>query len=72
MPMIEITDIGKKKGGASGEEVMKLVMEKVASQASLASAGPLSNLKAPLQGVTEGVTEGVGGVGDKVKGLFGK
>jgi hypothetical protein len=73
MPLIEITDIGRKKGGASMEDVMKLVMEKVASQASLASAGPLSNLKAPsIKGVTEGVTDGVGGVGDKVKGLFGK
>ncbi len=72
LPLIEITDIGKKKGGASMEEVMKLVMGKIASQASLASAGPLSDLKGPLGSVTDGVSEGVGAVGDKIKGLFGK
>ena len=75
LPTIELTDIGKKKGGVLAADVVKLVMQKVTRQVVKASAGPLSDVKGQLgeqaKGLTKGASEKAGGVGDKLKGLFG-
>lgn len=78
LPNIHLKDIGKKSGGASPEEVAKKILSSLTSGVGSA-IGKLdlsqlkdvgSALKDKTSGATDKVKEGLGGAGDKLKGLF--
>jgi hypothetical protein len=79
LPNIHLKDIGKSSGGATSEEVAKKVLTALTQNVGSAVGRlDLSQLKgmgaAVLQeqpaDITEGVKEGLGGAGDKLKGLL--
>ncbi len=84
LPKIELTDVGKDKGGISAADAFKLVMEKVLAASSGAVAGPLADIKGQLQkqvdkqvsdltSKVEGATKGLpGGMGEKAGELGNK
>jgi len=49
LPKIELTDLGKDKGGISAADAFKLVMEKVVAASSGAVAGPLADIQGQLK-----------------------
>ncbi len=65
LPKIELTDLGKDKGGISAADAFKLVMEKVLAVSSGAVAGPLADIKGQLK---EQVDKQVSGLTSKVEG----
>jgi len=82
LPKIELTDIGKDKGGISAADAFKLVMEKVLAASSGAVAGPLADIKGQLKkqmgkrvsditSKVEGATKGLPGGLDKKAGDIG-
>lgn len=76
LPKIELSDIGRKQGGASSSDVLKQVIEKVTASASKVANVSLDDLKGKAKAMaTEKAQEAVGGLkekaGDKLKGLFG-
>jgi uncharacterized protein involved in outer membrane biogenesis len=82
LPTIELTDIGKEKGGASASEVVQMVMNKVTGAATKVANVSLDDLKNQLgkgvgalkdqagAQVPTGVGDKAGEVGDKLKSLF--
>ena len=83
LPTITMKDIGRKKGGATLDEVMKVIMNRVTAVAKNAASGPLKALKKKVLKEVESKVKdkvgkklgkelkGVGGkVGDKLKKLF--
>ena len=83
LPNITLTDIGRKNGGATPEEVMKLIINKVTSVAKSAASAPLKKLKKEVLGkvknkvknkvgkeLGKGLKDAGGKIGDKVKGIF--
>ncbi len=78
LPDIHIKDIGKDSGGASPEEVAKKVLtvltRNVGSTVAKLDLSQLQGVESLLKdkpaGITEDVKEGLGGAGDKLKGLF--
>jgi len=77
LPMIELTDIGREKGGIAPAEAFRKVIEKVVASAGDAVAGPLAGIQDKLKGElgkraadlkskAEGVAKGLpGGLGEK-------
>jgi len=82
LPTIQLKDIGKDKGGATPAEVADKVIGSISAQASRVASSELQKqagdlLKNQAGGLlggsgTSGSGSTGGGVGDKVKGLFGK
>ena len=81
LPNIHMTDIGKKKGGASPAEVADQLLSKISQAATGAVSGlgldkMMGSAKDAAAGAAEGATktlEGAGkGIGDTLKGVFGK
>ena len=84
LPNIEMKDIGKKGGGSSASDVVKLVMQKVTSAASSVGNVSLDELKTKLQsqvgdklkavqeqsGSIDGIGDKAGEVGDNLKSIF--
>jgi len=64
LPNLHLTDIGKKSNGATAAEVTKQILGAITQSATKA----VSSIN--VGGIMEGATKGVGGVGDKIKGLF--
>ena len=76
LPTIELTGIGRDKGGATGAQVMKEVIDRVNQAATKVAGVSLDELKKQAETqvkekVQEKVDEITGGAGDKLKGLFG-
>jgi len=82
LPKIELTDLGRDKGGISAADAFKLVMEKVLAASSGAVAGPLADIKGQLKeqvgkrvselsSKVEGATKGLPGGLDKKAGEMG-
>jgi len=65
LPKIELTDVGKDKGGISAADAFKMVMEKVVAASSGAVAGPLADIQGQLK---EQVGKQVSDVTSKVEG----
>jgi len=77
LPDIHLKDVGKEKGGASPAEVAKEIFaalyEKIASPAVADTLDKgRKTLGSSIGAAREGVKKELGGVTDKVKGLFGK
>ncbi|TVO77740.1 hypothetical protein [Sedimenticola selenatireducens] len=84
LPNIELKDIGKKSGGTSSSDVVKLVIEKVTSAATNVGNISVDELKTKLQSqvgdklkdvqsqikAPEGLEGKTGEVGDKLKSIF--
>ena len=78
LPDMHIRDIGKDSGGASPEEVAKKVLtvltRNVGSTVARLDLSQLQGVESLLKdkpaGITEDVKEGLGGAGEKLKGLF--
>ncbi len=82
LPKIELTGIGRQKGGVSAEQALKRVLDKVLASASRIGAGSLSEVKARLQGeldkqveeargkATEALEDKAGELGGKIQGLL--
>ena len=72
LPTIELTDVGRDKGGISAADAFKLVMEKVVAAAGGAAAGPLADIQGQLkEQVDKQVTDITSKVEDATKGLPG-
>ena len=76
LPAITITDIGRDKGGSTGAQVMKLVIDRVNQAANKVAGVSLDDLKKQAEAkakekVQEKVDELTGEAGEKLKGLFG-
>ena len=76
LPAIEITGIGRDKGGSTGAQVMKQVVDRINQAASKVAGVSLDDLKKQAEAkakekVQEKVDEITGGAGEKLKGLFG-
>ena len=76
LPAIEITGIGRDKGGSTGAQVMKQVIDRINQAASKVAGVSLDDLKKQAEAkakekVQEKVDELTGGAGEKLKGLFG-
>ncbi|MCF6354453.1 MAG: hypothetical protein L3J26_05015 [Candidatus Polarisedimenticolaceae bacterium] len=72
LPKIELTDLGKDKGGISAADAFKMVMEKVLAASSGAVAGPLADIKGQLkEQVDKQVSDITSKVEDATKGLPG-
>ncbi len=76
LPTIEITGIGRDKGGSTGAQVMKQVIDRINQAASKVAGVSLDDLKKQAEAkakekVQEKVDELTGGAGEKLKGLFG-
>lgn len=76
LPKIEMTGIGREKGGVNSADVLKQVVEKVTASASKVAGVSLDELKSKAGELARGkAEEAVGGLkekaGDKLKGLFG-
>jgi len=65
LPKIELTDVGRDKGGISAADAFKMVMEKVVAASSGAVAGPLADIQGQLK---EQVGKQVSGLSSKVEG----
>lgn len=81
LPNIALKDIGKDKGGASPAEVVDRIVAAIEEQAkAAASKMGVDQLKGAAKGALDNATKGLtgsgstsgSGVGDAVKGLFGK
>lgn len=77
LPTIHLKDIGKDKGGATPAEVADKVLTSISSSASkvVSSLGVdkmMDKAKEGAEGAKKALEEGGKGVGDKVKGLFGR
>lgn len=85
LPTIELTDIGKKKGGASPGEAIEQVIERVSQSVGksvatlnlgdvLGGAGKeaLDKATSGTKGATEAIEKGTGEIGDALKGLMPK
>ncbi len=82
LPKIELTGIGRQKGGVSAERALKLVLDKVLASASRTGAGSLSQAEARLKGelnkqvqkargkATEALEDKAGELGGKIQGLL--
>ncbi|WP_428607534.1 hypothetical protein [Sedimenticola sp.] len=84
LPNIEMRDIGKKSGGSSASDVVKVVMQKVTGAAANVGDVSLDELKNKLQSQvgdklkavqdqaksTDGVGEKAGEMGNKLKSIF--
>ncbi len=64
LPKIELTDLGRDKGGIPAAEAFKLVMEKILAASSGAVAGPLADIKGQLR---DQVDKKVSEIGSKVE-----
>ena len=72
LPKIELTDVGKDKGGISAADALKLVMEKVVAASSGAVAGPLADIQGQLkEQVGKQVSDLSSKAQDATKGLPG-
>ncbi len=72
LPKIELTDLGRDKGGISAADAFKMVMEKVLAASSGAVAGPLADIKGQLkEQVDKQVSDITSKVEDATKGLPG-
>ncbi len=72
LPKIDLTDLGKDKGGISAADAFKIVMEKVLAASSGAVAGPLADIKGQLkEQVDKQVSDLTSKVEDATKGLPG-
>lgn len=73
LPTIELTDIGKDKGGASPAEVTEEVIGTISAQAArVASADLQKQLGAALKGQAGSIGGAADGAAERLKGLLGK
>jgi len=73
LPDIELKDIGKGGQGASLADVLERVLEEVNRQAAKAVANvDLKGLAEKAKKEAEGAAGAAGGIGEKLKGIFGK
>jgi hypothetical protein len=73
LPDIELKDIGKGGQGASLAAVLERVLEEVNRQAAKAVANvDLKGLAEKAKKEAEGAAGAAGGIGEKLKGIFGK
>lgn len=77
LPDIHLKDVGKETGGASpaeaAQEIFAALYEKIASPAVAGTLNKgLRDLGSTIEAAREGAQKELGGVTDKVKGLFGK
>ncbi len=82
LPKIELTGIGRQKGGVSAEQALKVVLDKMLASASRTGAGSLSEVKARLKNeldkqvqeargkATEALEDKAGELGGKIQGLL--
>jgi len=77
LPDIHMTDIGKKKGGASPAEVADQLLTKIGQSATGAVSGlgldkMMGSAKDAATGATKTLEGATKGIGDTLKGVFGK
>lgn len=77
LPTIHLKDIGKDKGGASPAEVADRILTSISQSAakvvgSLGVDKMMDKAKEGAAGATKAIEDRTQGVGDKVKGLFGR
>jgi len=73
LPTIELTDVGREKGGVSPAEALRAIMEKVVAAAGGAVSGPLAGIQDQLKGELNNKIKDVQSkVGDVTKGLTNK
>lgn len=72
LPIIELKDIGKDKGGATPAEVAEKVIGTISAQASRVASSDLQKQLGAALKDQAGNIGGAGGAADKLKGLLGK
>ena len=77
LPNIHMTDIGKKKGGASPAEVADQLLTKISQSATGAVSGlgldkMMGSAKDAASGAAKSLEGATKGIGDSLKGVFGK
>lgn len=77
LPDIHMTDIGKKEGGASPAEVADQLLSRISQSATRAVSGlgldkMMGSAKGAASGAAKSVEDATKGIGNTLKGVFGK